>query len=154
MSNGTQLKARPTTYNGIEMRSRLEARYAAWLDSMQFQWTYEPKCFATEQGQYLPDFLVQDVHIFGRPRDVFIEVKPLRSLFTEEDFTRVTKIINASHPDAWFILEAADESDPWAAWPAAYNAPFYATRAQWSRSRIPIGPVLTFALKQPWREVA
>lgn len=51
-----QFKARPTTYKGIAMRSRLEARVAAWLDSLGIRWTYEPHAFASEKGQYLPDF--------------------------------------------------------------------------------------------------
>lgn len=50
------IKARPTVYNGIQMRSRLEARMAAYLDSCGFEWTYEPRAYATRSGQYLPDF--------------------------------------------------------------------------------------------------
>lgn len=67
------LVARPTTYKGIRMRSRLEARVAAGLDSSAdgAPWKYEPRAFANEHGQYLPDFEIE-----GLARPTFLEVKP------------------------------------------------------------------------------
>lgn len=62
------IPARPTTYNGVEMRSRLEARFAAMLDANRVPWTYEPRAFANQHGQYLPDFRVHD--------NIYIEVRP------------------------------------------------------------------------------
>lgn len=56
----TPLRARPTIYKGIEMRSRLEAKYAQWLDESAMQWEYEPRCFADGRTQYLPDFRISD----------------------------------------------------------------------------------------------
>ncbi|MES2211328.1 MAG: hypothetical protein V4515_14290 [Chloroflexota bacterium] len=64
------IKARPTTYRGIPMRSRLEAKFAAFLDRSGLSWQYEPRAYADETGQYLPDFLIP-----GKP-PTFIEVKP------------------------------------------------------------------------------
>lgn len=61
----TTLRARPTTYKGVKMRSRLEAGYAQWLDRWDFTWEYEPECFASERWQYLPDFLVRNVNLLG-----------------------------------------------------------------------------------------
>ena len=52
----TKHKPRPTVYKGIQMRSRLEAGFAAWLDGRFIKWHYEPCAFADERGQYLPDF--------------------------------------------------------------------------------------------------
>jgi hypothetical protein len=38
------------------MRSRLEAKVAATLDATYpGEWEYEPRAFANEKGQYLPD---------------------------------------------------------------------------------------------------
>lgn len=65
--------ARPTTYKGIQMRSRLEARFAQALDEASATWAYEPQAFADETGQYLPDFQVTG--IVGAPA-IYIEVKP------------------------------------------------------------------------------
>jgi hypothetical protein len=73
------LRARPTIYNGIRMRSRLEAGYAAWLDRHNFTWEYEPCAFADDTGaQYLPDFLLKSVPILAQPEpaNVYVEVKP------------------------------------------------------------------------------
>lgn len=70
------MAARPTTHRGIAMRSRLEAGFAAWLDSVRLDWTYEPQCYASELGQYLPDFHLAGVPIRGaEPRHIFVEVK-------------------------------------------------------------------------------
>lgn len=71
------IAARPTTYKGIRMRSRLEARYAAVLDAHTLDWIYEPRAYANELGQYLPDFLLpaSDVH-----KAMFIEVRPTLEL--------------------------------------------------------------------------
>lgn len=68
-----RIPARPTTYNGVKMRSRLEAAWAEQFDSMGWAWKYEPECFATADGQYLPDFLVS---IPGYADHVYVEVKP------------------------------------------------------------------------------
>ena len=62
-----KLKAIPTTYRGIRFRSRLEARWGAFFDSMGWAWAYEP----VDLDGWIPDF---EVH--GR----YAEVKPARSL--------------------------------------------------------------------------
>lgn len=62
------IKARPTVYKGIQMRSRLEADYAAHLDRNGEEWGYETECFASSDGQWLPDFRVSGA-------DVLVEVK-------------------------------------------------------------------------------
>jgi hypothetical protein len=53
----------PTTYRGINFRSRAEARWAAFFDEMAWAWQYEPLDFPG----YIPDF-----SLFGR---CFVEVK-------------------------------------------------------------------------------
>lgn len=72
-----RLKARPTLYRGIQMRSRNEAGFAQWLDRHFWNWEYEPDCFADPTGQYLPDFRV----LFNeRPGSgIYVEVKPTRA---------------------------------------------------------------------------
>lgn len=69
--NVSALRARPTMYNGVQMRSRLEARFAQLLDSVGLPWVYEPMCFAGPEGQYLPDFRTD--HEGER---IYWEVKP------------------------------------------------------------------------------
>ena len=62
------IKAKPTLYRGIEFRSRLEARWAAFFDLLGWEWEYEPCDF---DGWY-PDFM-----IFGSNGKIYIEVKPI-----------------------------------------------------------------------------
>lgn len=102
------MQPRPTIYNGIQMRSRLEAGYAAWLDRWGFTWEYEPSAFAGPNGQYLPDFRLRNVaHIGLRSAtftDVYVEVKP--SGFNDHAaLARRMSIIHSSHPDATLLLE-------------------------------------------------
>ena len=66
------IRARPTLYKGIRMRSRLEADYAAYLEREGHDWHYESECFASAAGQWLPDFLVK--HKSGD--ETFLELKP------------------------------------------------------------------------------
>lgn len=89
----TMIPARPTTYRGIQMRSRLEALYAAAMDANGVTWEYEPRAFANERGQYLPDFLVID-----GPLRYYVEVRPTveRGLLAPERMA----IIWDSEPDA------------------------------------------------------
>jgi hypothetical protein len=61
-----EIKAIPTVFQGVQMRSRLEARWAAFFTECGWEWTYEPFDF---EG-WSPDFLLK-LH-----RPVFVEVKP------------------------------------------------------------------------------
>jgi hypothetical protein len=79
------IPARPTVYNGVEMRSRLEAGFAQWLDQMRWKWEYEPECFASPNGQWLPDFHIPGIRcVWIDPEttelegvtDIYVEIKP------------------------------------------------------------------------------
>ena len=95
---------RPTTYAGIAMRSRTEAKYAQFLDRMGYQWEYEPRCYAGPQGQYLPDF--HKIHRLpdGDLCDVFTEVKAAIPAAIQELQARM-EVIWLSEPEA--LLEIA-----------------------------------------------
>lgn len=45
-------KPHPTRYNGVEFRSRLEARWAAFFDILGWEWRYEP----VDLEGWTPDF--------------------------------------------------------------------------------------------------
>lgn len=94
---------RPTTYKGIQMRSRLEAATAAAFDRHDVAWTYEPECFQAEDGsQYLPDFLViiDLAYVTKDPHNtlevvekaaVYFEVKPTHEKALEAVHTNAMK---------------------------------------------------------------
>ncbi len=58
----------PTIYKGIQMRSRAEARWAAFFDEMGWEWLYEP----IDLDGYIPDF-----YLLGRggAKPCIVEVK-------------------------------------------------------------------------------
>lgn len=69
------MQAIPTKYAGVQFRSRLEARWAAFFDLLGWKWEYEP----IDLDGYIPDFIVRtDVHRFDD--SMFVEVKPFVSL--------------------------------------------------------------------------
>lgn len=106
----TSIKARPSIYNGIPMRSRLEARVAAWLDSLGVLWEYEPVAFASPDGQYLPDFRLVPVHD-SRPiaRQIYLEVKGrLDYDETRALMDRMVATIGASDQRAHLVIADAE----------------------------------------------
>ena len=101
----TTLQARPTTYKGIKMRSRLEAGFAMWMDEAGIEWTYEPQCYASEAGQYLPDFQTSNLRMAcASRRPLFFEVKPFVDQTVIAQLKVNTAIIRASLPDACLAL--------------------------------------------------
>ena len=54
---GPRIKAIETAYAGVLFRSRLEARWAVFMDAVKQKWEYEPERIALPGGgTYLPDF--------------------------------------------------------------------------------------------------
>ena len=67
------IKAIETEYNGYRFRSRLEARWAVFFDSVGAKYLYEPEGFVLQDGTYyLPDFYLPDIR-------TFVEVKGVMS---------------------------------------------------------------------------
>ncbi len=64
------MKSIPTKYAGVQMRSRLEARWAAFFDLCDWNWDYEPD-FGTPG--WIPDFVLR---WSGEPM-VLVEIKPI-----------------------------------------------------------------------------
>lgn len=66
------IKAIETKYKGYNFRSRLEARWAVFLDTLGIKWRYEVEEYDLgELGYYLPDFVVTG----ESGESVFLEVK-------------------------------------------------------------------------------
>ena len=72
-----------TRYKGYNFRSRLEARYAVFLDALKLRWEYEPEGFELPSGWYLPDFRVQMPQLL--PGFFWLEVKPSIPDWHDED---------------------------------------------------------------------
>jgi hypothetical protein len=111
------LTARATAYRGVEMRSRLEATWAAEFDAMVKDpiwhlkgWEYEPNCFASEQGQYLPDFKIT-FDYDGDP--TYVDIKGV--LDDPLPVMERMEIILASEPDATLQIRVGQPpiAEPW-----------------------------------------
>lgn len=62
MTDEPDIEAIPTTYGGTIFRSRLEARWATFLDSHHITWQYEPQTITLPSGTvYIPDFWLPEL---------------------------------------------------------------------------------------------
>ena len=94
------LKAIPTEYAGVRFKSRLEARFAEYLDAVPARWVYEPK-FPGENPSYQPDFFLQEL-------ELYVEIKPEARLNELKIFW--TEIERCSAP---FVCLDKSERDEW-----------------------------------------
>lgn len=84
------MKAIETVYHGCRFRSRLEARWAVFFDSLEIGWQYEPEGFVVGMygGQrYLPDFFLPKTQ-------TWVEVKGAADLF---DFNLLADAVDWGH---------------------------------------------------------
>lgn len=69
MKVSNSIKPIETIYNGYRFRSRLEARWAVFFDTLGIQYEYEPEGFKLSDGtMYLPDFYLPAF-------DYYVEIK-------------------------------------------------------------------------------
>lgn len=88
----------PTTYKGINFRSRIEAKWAALFDLLKWDWEYEPY----DLNGWIPDFKIKG------NKDILVEVKSysVYQAFPEIDdrwLTQLEKITKAD-PDLPVLL--------------------------------------------------
>jgi len=99
-----EIKAIETFYKGYRFRSRLEARWAVFLDALGVKWEYEPEGFELPSGKrYLPDFKVECYGTRGDCYDeasftLYIEVK---GVMTEEDAEKIREFSGLSKIYEW-----------------------------------------------------
>ena len=61
----TDIKPIETVYNGYRFRSRSEARWAVFFDTLGIEYIYEPEGFTFPDGtNYLPDFYLPKMNTF------------------------------------------------------------------------------------------
>ena len=76
-----------TQYRGVWFRSKLEAQWAKFFDSVGIDWAYEPEGYTFHDGtQYLPDFYLPE-------SDSYFEVK---GVMTEKDMHKIKMLIHES----------------------------------------------------------
>src|SRR3990167_8069916 len=73
------VKAHPTEYKYIQFRSRLEAHWACFFDSLNWYWEYEP----VDLEGWTPDFFIRQPcghSECGGFHEIYCEVKPYRNV--------------------------------------------------------------------------
>lgn len=93
------MKSIETVYKGYRFRSRLEARWAVFLDALDVNWSYETESFDLSGTWYLPDFWVNDW-------DCWIEVKG--KTVTDEDEWKCHMLAETSGKNVLLF-----SGDPW-----------------------------------------
>ncbi len=95
------IAAIPTRYKGVQMRSRLKARWAAFFDLLDWRWEYEP----FDRNGWIPDFALLGA------KTVLVEVKPIndfRCLLARETAIEVSNNIQGFEEGlivSWFLPE-------------------------------------------------
>src|SRR5689334_22122679 len=106
------IKAIETQYKGYRFRSRLEARWAVWLDSLGIQYRYEAEGFDLDGEWYLPDFFLPEKPARrwedGIPQEAgyWLEIKPLPLSDREERLLKALAL-HTGHATLAFA------GDPW-----------------------------------------
>lgn len=101
-----EVKPIETVYNGYRFRSRLEARWAVFFDSLHVKYEYEPQGFLLPSGRrYLPDFKVKCYGTRGEkglaePFDLYVEVKGFMS---NEDADKIIEF--ATRTDDPYLID-------------------------------------------------
>lgn len=79
-----------TTYAGCDFRSRLEARWAVFMDRLGIEWSYEPQGWEMSDGtRYLPDFwlprLMVNVEVKGSDEALAEDMSKIQSFVQESN---------------------------------------------------------------------
>jgi hypothetical protein len=88
------MKPIPTKINGIQFRSKLEARWYLFMKKLQWRIEYEPQELGEING-WIPDFI-----IIGKDKKILVDVKPIHSI---EEW-------NKHYPDYRKILHSGIQS--------------------------------------------
>ena len=92
-------------YGGYRFRSRLEAKWATFLDYLMVEYDYEPKRFhLNETESYLPDFWLKE-------QDLFLEIKPNKKLSSKDE--RKIRLFASQKASESSLIVCVDEPDMW-----------------------------------------
>jgi hypothetical protein len=97
-----EIKPIETEYKGCRFRSRLEARWAVFFDTLGIKWEYEKEGFELGNGErYLPDFWLPDLG-----EGIWFEVKG--EIPTEDDVNKLLKVCDGTNKHgliAWGTMD-------------------------------------------------
>lgn len=104
------MKAIETEYKSYRFRSRLEARWAVFMDVLGLKYEYEHEGFDLDGINYLPDFLVPELsaHVEIKPVNPTVEEQEKMSRLVE--FTKLRGFIIIGSPVVPFSEEFYPQS--------------------------------------------
>lgn len=117
--DGKFFKAIETKYHGFKFRSRLEARWAVFFDTLGIKYHYEQEGYSLEGTPYLPDFYLPK-------QDYFIEIKGQEPTKEEKEKARLLSLYTGK-PVFLFFGNIAFPDEPGSAY--AYHPPALYTRS-------------------------
>ena len=106
----SRLRAIPTVYRGVHMRSKLEARTAASMDAYGIEWEYESQGYDLGEGVlYLPDFWCPRIKTFVECKGVMTpddlrKVDLLARLANGLPRRGLRPVTWSQDPDEWSLL--------------------------------------------------
>lgn len=132
------ITAIPTIYAGTQFRSRLEARWAVFFDTIGLEWEYEPEAYTDGETSYLPDFWMPGI-------GMFFEVKP-NYIGSDAEFQVATKKAKmlASGSHRTLVMSYGPPSD-------GYNLVLFPTdcECEWGKVLVECGP---YAIREDRRD--
>lgn len=105
------IKAIQTAYKGYYFRSRLEARWAVFFDSLGIKWEYEKQGYnLRHSGNYLPDFWLPEYN-------QWVEIKgclPAMHWMDTEEENKTWELARETQCEAWIFFGLPDFETPYA----------------------------------------
>lgn len=98
----------PTFYNQVRYRSKTEAQWAVFFDTLGIPFQYEPRKFDFGDFRYIPDFYLPDLGIW-------IEIKGPGP--TDEQIAKIKQVAEATGESAFLffgLVRSADEDGNYA----------------------------------------
>lgn len=146
--NPFKFKVIETRYNGYHFRSRLEARWAVFFDTLGIKYHYEPEGYDLEGAWYLPDFWLPDYNSF-------MEIKPTTP--TSEEMLKASQLALYTGKQAYIVagnigLPVEDEDEPpcytiYLKVPPETYARTY-ERGEWTYKNLDVSPEILAVLKK------
>jgi hypothetical protein len=103
MADMCKIKAIETEYNGYLFRSRIEARWAVFFDTLGVKYEYEKEGYDLGHlGWYLPDFWLPELKVFVEVKGKYPTLKEelkARQLIWDTDYSMIFLFGNIPSPD-------------------------------------------------------
>lgn len=94
--DATKFKVIQTFHNGFHFRSRLEARWGIYLETMGIDYLYEYEGFALDSaGWYLPDLYLPDFEMWA-------EIKP--TAFNPQELAKLKALVTFTQKPALMLI--------------------------------------------------